>query len=124
MRPIQHWLASRWDHSLSSIDLPLPLTPDLLEAIEVWLDTEWILQGVPLLSPDLYLCMDISMEGTGGIPQWERRQRRLEKISHIPPHQSLKNVGGQVSTPIFQFGDTVTNCTPLWDNATMVSYLR
>ena len=26
MRAIQHWIASRWDHSLSSIDPPLPVT--------------------------------------------------------------------------------------------------
>ena len=65
MRPIQHWLSSLWDHTLASIDLPLTVTPDLVEAIEVWSDTGWILQGVPLLSlqPDLYLCTDSSMEG-------------------------------------------------------------
>ena len=67
MRPRQHWLACRWDHTLSSIDLPLLVTPDLLEAIKVWSDTEWILQGVPLLSPqpDIYLCTDILMKGWG-----------------------------------------------------------
>ena len=48
MRLIQLWLASRWYHSLSSIDLPLPFTPDRLEVIEVWSDRDCILQGVPL----------------------------------------------------------------------------
>ena len=67
MRPIELWLASRWDHSPISLDLPVQVTPDLLEAIGVWSDTEWILQGVPLLSPQpvLYLCTDSSLEGWG-----------------------------------------------------------
>ena len=67
MRPIQHWLTSYWDHSLASIDLPLTVTPNLLEAIEVWSDTEWILQGVLLLSaqPDIHLFTDSSIEGWG-----------------------------------------------------------
>ena len=67
MRPIQLWLASRWDHTLLSIDLPLTVNPDLLEAIKVWLGTEWILQGVPLLSLqlDYYLFTDSSMQGWG-----------------------------------------------------------
>ena len=62
-----HWLASRWDHTHPSIDLPLTVTHDLLEAIKVWSDTEWILHGVPLLSLqlDLYLFTDSSMEGWG-----------------------------------------------------------
>ena len=67
MRPIQHWLASRWDHTLPSIDLPLTVAPDLLEAIRIWADTEWILQGVPLFSPqpELYLFTNSLMEGWG-----------------------------------------------------------
>ena len=67
MRPFQHWLAFHWYNTLPSIDLPLSVTPDLLEAIGVWSDTEWILRGVPLLSPqqDLYLFTDSSLEGWG-----------------------------------------------------------
>ena len=49
MRPSQLWLASRWDHSPASLDLPVQVTPDLLEVTGVWSDTVWILQGVSLL---------------------------------------------------------------------------
>ena len=97
MRPIQVWLASHWVHSLSSIDLPLPVTPDLLEAIEVWSDTEWILQGVPLKSATGSLPVHGQFDGgVGSVSQWEGRLKRIAKSS---PHQLFGNVGGQVSTP-------------------------
>ena len=59
--------SARWNHSLSSIDLPLPVTLELGEALEVLADTAWILHGVPQLSPspDVYLCTDSSLEGWG-----------------------------------------------------------
>ena len=67
MRRFHHWLASRWDHTLPSIDLFLSVTLICWIAIGVWSDTEWILRGVPLLSPQpvLYLFADSSMEGWG-----------------------------------------------------------
>ena len=36
MCPIQFWLSAHWNHSLSSIDLPLPATLKLREALKVW----------------------------------------------------------------------------------------
>ena len=56
MRPIQFWLAARWDDSLSRIDLPLLVDTELRDALIVWSETGWILQGLQLLSliPDLF----------------------------------------------------------------------
>ena len=70
MHPVQYWLASHWDHSLASINLPLTVTPNLLEAIGVWADTEWILQRVPLFSLQmaLYLWTVLWRSGGGGSP--------------------------------------------------------
>ena len=44
MRRFQHWLASRWDHTLPSIDLSLSVTPDLL-------DSNWDMVGYKLDTP-------------------------------------------------------------------------
>ena len=104
MRPIQHWLASRWDHSPISLDLSVKVTPDLLESdqgmVGYRVDTS---RSTPVKSATGSLPMYGQFTGgVGGVPQWERRHRRLERISQIPSHQSLRNVGGQVHTPIFR----------------------
>ena len=85
--------------------------------IEVWSDTEWLLQGVGL--PHSVKCAtgSLPVHGqfngvVGSVNQWERCQRCLERILEISPHQSLRNVGSQVCTPIFQVRDTVAHCTP------------
>ena len=67
MRPLQFWLSQRWDHSILSIDRPVMVTPELRDALKIWTDSAWLLQGVPLTSPspDCYLFIDSSLEGCG-----------------------------------------------------------
>ena len=43
LHPFQHWLASHWDNTLPSNDLPMSVSPNLMEAIGEWSDTDWIL---------------------------------------------------------------------------------
>ena len=57
LRPLQFWLSQHSDHSLLYIDWPVEVTSNPRNALEIWTDTVWLLQRVPLisLSPDCYL---------------------------------------------------------------------
>ena len=69
-----------------------------------------IQSGTPVKSATGFLLVHGQFDGrVGGIPKCERR---LEMIPQVSPHQSLGNVGSQVSIPTLQVRDTVTNCTP------------
>ena len=125
VRPIQHWLAFRWDHSLAAIDLPLTVTPDLLEAIGVWSDTGWILQGVPLLSlkPDLYLCTDSSLEGWGASLSG-RDVKDVWRGSHRSLHiNHLEMLAVKLALQHYKSEIQSRTVLLLCDNSTVVSYL-
>ena len=126
MRPIQHWLASRWDHSLPSIDLPLRITPDMLEVIGVWSDAGWTLQGVPLLSPQpaLHLFTDSSMEGWGASLS-EKDDKDVWRGSQRPLHINHLEMLA-VKLVLQHYKSELQSCTVLLlcDNATVASYLR
>ena len=113
MRATQRWLASSWDHSPACLVRSVQVTPVLLGAIGVCSHTVWLLQGIPLFSPisRLFTCVrTVSWKGVGrggmSPPAGETSLTFGEDLLD-PSTLSLRNVGGQVCTPIFQVGDTV-----------------
>ena len=126
MRPIQFWLSARLDHSLARIDLPLLVDTELRDALIVWSETDWILQGVQLSSPnpDIYLFTDSSSEGWGAtlsgvdvMDIWRGSDCFLH-INHqelLAVKLALQHFLGEIQSKIVLL---------LCDNTTAVAYLR
>ena len=79
----------------------------------VWMETNWILQGVKLLSPilDLYLYMDSSFEVWGS-----------ESVAQML--QTFGAACSQVGTAAYPHGGTVKTVLLLCDKTAAVSYLQ
>ena len=126
MCPIQFWLSAHWNHSHSSIDLPLPVTLELKETLEAWVDAAWLLQGVPMLSPspDVYLCTDSSLEAWRATLN-EKDVSKFWRGSQRSLHSNRLEIL-TVKFALQHFRSEIQSCTVLFlcDNATIVTHLR
>ena len=65
LRPLQWLLSESWTPVSQEWDVPITLTWDFHDAIRVWSDVQWTMQGIPLESPPSHitLCTDASLTG-------------------------------------------------------------
>jgi hypothetical protein len=67
LRPIQFWLRNRWSQKDKDLDGFLVATQTLSQALAQWTDSDWLLQGIPLVraKPSCVLFTDASTWGWG-----------------------------------------------------------
>ena len=126
LRPIQHWLHSRFSPVSGDLDVPLTMTSDLREFLLPWADARWLTTGLPLVTPEptVTLFTDASLQGWGAVLGqreargfWDRNQTTL----HI---NELQMLAVKLAVSFFQQDLTNQTLLLLCDNATAVAYLR
>ena len=127
-RPIQFYLADRWNLTDNKLTDRIPILPQLRPHLQWWLDRDRLMDGVPLAPPvpSLQLISDASLEGWGA---------HLEPLSLTvsglwSEQESLLHINNlemrAVSLSLDHFRLQVQNhCVMLsTDNTTVVSYIE
>ena len=125
-RPVQFWLRHRWSQRDADLDCLLPVNLDLIAALRQWLDRDWLLRGVPLVSPPTTqtICSDASLVGWGSSlgghmlsGTWSHAEKHLH-INVLELRAVLLALEG--------FAHLISGQSVLLlaDNTTSVSYLR
>ena len=127
-RRLQLHLLSNWSPASQDLERWLMLPADLTSEVSKWLDTEWLLAGVPLSlpSPRLSLCFDASTTGWGAhlLPEFlvaQGKWMELESQQHIN-WLELKAVWyALLHWQTLVSGESVSVMS---DNSTVVAYLQ
>ena len=67
LRPVQWAISDLWDQRQGNWDQPILLSNQLLDAVRIWINRNWLETGVPILpaSPSVSLCTDAAGMGWG-----------------------------------------------------------
>lgn len=67
LRPVQIAFRESWSQTSQDWDQILTISKDLRKALEVWMNPEWLMKGIPLIQPlhTMILFTDSSLQGWG-----------------------------------------------------------
>lgn len=92
LRPLQMFLLTQWRPSSRELEKQITRTKEVNPALDRWLDTSWLQQGVPLSSPtpELSLVTDASTSGWGAhiLPSFEE-VREYWTVEQAQVHSNL-----------------------------------